>query len=132
MIHCIALPYVYIGAVFYYVLLQTSLWWISHILILFWKIQFPLHSSRFEKAHSTKHIHIAIVILAILLPVITVISSEINGGYTLTRFPTILCTGANIDVTFYTLVLPIVIIIGCGTTVLMVIFWKIHKVNYCL
>ena len=119
----------YIGAVFYYVLLQTSLWWIFHIFILLWKIQFPLHSRRFEKTHSTKCIHLTVVTLALLLPLITVISSEIKGGFTLTRFPPIVCAGADADVTYYTLVLPLVFIIGCGTTALVMIFWKIHKVR---
>ena len=96
---------------------------------LFWKVQFPLHSRSFETAHRTKYIHVIMVVLALLIPLIPVITSEIKGGYTMTRFPTILCTGSDKDVTFYTMVLPITIILGIGTSILVFIFWKIHTVR---
>jgi len=69
------------------------------------------------------------VILALVLPLIPVITAASKGGFTMTRFPTFLCTGRDSDATFYTLVLPIVIILGIGTTVLVFVFWKIHKVR---
>ena len=35
------------GMVLYYCMLQLNFWWVFHVTILFWKIQFPLHALRF-------------------------------------------------------------------------------------
>ena len=117
------------GGVLYYILLQASLWWIFHVSALFWKVLFPLHSKSFETAHRTKYIHMIMVVLALLIPLIPVITSEVKGGYTMTRFPPFLCTGSDADATFYSLVLPITIILATGASILVFIFWKINKVD---
>ena len=96
---------------------------------LFWKVQFPLHSRSYEKARRIKYIHLICVILALVLPLVPVITVASKGGFTITRYPTFLCTGSDADATYYTIVLPIVIILGIGTTVLVLVFWKIHKVR---
>ena len=119
----------YIGGVFYYSLAQASLWWLFHVSALFWKVMFPIHSKVLQTARRTKYIHVVMVALALLLPLIPAITGEVVGGYTITRFPPILCTGSDADATFYSLVFPIIIIIGTGTNLLVIMFWKIHMVR---
>ena len=97
--------------------------------LIFWGVQFPLHSKSFRMAHSTKYIHLTCVVFALVLPIVPVLANEFKGGYIIYRFPPILCVGTDADATFYSLVLPLDIILGVGSNLLIIIFWKIHKVG---
>ena len=122
-----------------------------HTTALLWKIQFPFHARSFETSHRVKYIHIGCVVAGFLLPLIPVITSMITFavklksdevrkskgitfasggmGYGLTRFPPILCTGTNKNAVFYALALPINLIVMYGITVLIFLFYSIHKVS---
>lgn len=131
------------GVVFYYSLLQLAVFWLCHVLALFWKIKFPFHSRSFQMAHRTKYVHIAAVALSILVPFIPIVAtmsqyghkrSPIEAttgglGFGITRFPPLLCTGRHSDTTFYSLILPILVILMVGMTVLLIIFVIIHRVS---
>ena len=131
------------GVVFYYSLLQLAMFWLCHVLALFWKIRFPFHSRSFQMAHRTKYVHIAAVAMGILVPFIPIIAtmsqygherSAIEAatgglGFGITRFPPLLCTGRHADTTFYSLILPILVILMVGMTFLLIIFWMIHRVS---
>ena len=144
-----------VGILFTYILGQTALWWIFHISALFWKVVFPFHAR--SMPGKIKYIHIMCVILGVLLPLIPIITSMIKFGVELqnqyensslqyrsdmffsgglgfkpSRFPTILCTGSDPDAIFYSLLVPIDIILACGCTMLIIIFWSIHRVSVCL
>ena len=97
--------------------------------VIFWGVQFPLHSQSFRMAHGTKYIHLTCVVLALVLPLVPVLTNKFKGGYTMGRFPPILCFGRDADATFYSLVLPLDIILGVGSNLLLFIFRKIHKVG---
>ena len=120
--------------VFYYGLFQLAVWWFLHVVSLFWKIRFPFHARSFETAHRLKYIHITMVIVGLVLPTLPVIVAFTAGnpstrGFGLTRFPPILCTSLQRDSTFYSLVLPINLLIAIGVPLLIIIFWIIHKVH---
>ena len=119
------------GIAFYYGLFQLAVWWFCHEISLFWGICFPFHSRSFETARHTKYVHITVVAVRLVLPALPVIVTFTNGdpsGFGLTRFPPILCTGMQRNSTFYSLVLPLNIIMAIGIPLLIVIFWIIHKV----
>ena len=113
----------------YYSLLQLALWWIFHIALLLWKIQFHFHARSFKVNHQIKYIHIAMIVTALTVPVAPVLATVTNGGYALPRFPPILCMGRSPNTAFYSLVLPIIVLMQCGITMLIYIFWNIHKVH---
>jgi len=120
--------------VFYYGLFQLAVWWFLHVVSLFWKIRFPFHARSFETAHRLKYIHITMVIVGLVLPTLPIIVAFTAGnsstrGFGLTRFPPILCTSLQRDSTFYSLVLPINLLIAIGVPLLIIIFWIIHKVH---
>lgn len=115
------------GVLFYYILLQLTLWWFLHIFMLFWKIHFPLHASSFRPR--MKYIHIAMVSVALLLPTIPSITAAAIGGYNMARIPPFVCIGTSANATFYSLVLPILLLSQGGIIMLIVIFWSIHKVR---
>ena len=99
--------------------------------VIFWGVQFPLHSRSFKINNRMKYIHLTCVVLALLLPLVPALTNAFKGGYTMNQFPPILCMGTNADATFYSLVLPIDIMLGIGTALLVITFGKIHKVG-CL
>ena len=119
----------YLGTVFYYTLLQLALWWFFHVAAIFWKIRFPFSARAAESTLYIKLVHVTVVVLAVVVPIVPVVTTLKTSGFGLTRFPPILCTGTNADATFYSLVLPIVVLLQVGISLLIVIFWKIHKVG---
>ena len=123
------------GIVFYYGLFQVAVWWFCHEISIFWGVCFPFHAKSLEKAHRTKYIHIIMVIVGLVLPALPVIVTFTTGdpsGFGLTRFPPILCTGLEKDATFYSLVLPINILMAIGIPLLIIIFRIIHKVRHIM
>ncbi len=142
----------YIGMLFTYLLCQMSLWWLFHTSSLFWKVLFPFHSRSFEVSGRIKHIHISCAVIGIVLPFIPIITSmskfaaDVHGqannesspgelflsgglGFTFARFPALLCVGSNKNAVFYSLVLPIDLILAIGCTLLLIMFWSVHKVS---
>ncbi len=121
-----------IGVVLYYVTLQLALWWFLHVLILFWKVEFPFHARSFENAGRFKYIHIIWATVGVLLPLVPVITVLANGGFTIPQFPPLLCTGREADPTFYSLLLPIIVLLQTGITLMVILFRTIHKVSKTL
>ena len=111
---------------YYYVLLQLVVWWFCHIAVLFWKVIFPFHSN---KPHHIKYIHVGIVVLAILVPFVPVAVSLATGGFIIKSFPPLLCVPRRVEVTFYTLALPISILMAVGIVMLLAVLWTIRKVS---
>ena len=124
--------YLQLGTVLYYILLQLALWWFFHVSSLFWKINFPLNAKAVESAHRIKYVHITMVLLALVLPFIPVIAAFATTGFVLSQFPSILCLGSNTNASFYSLVLPIQLLLQVGIALLIAIFWKIHKVRLAI
>lgn len=133
------------GMVFTYTLIQLTVWWLFHTASLFWKIQFPFHARASQRI---KCIHISCFIVGILIPLIPIIASVAKSaakfdsssgmgsfldrglGFTVTRFPPVLCTGSDKDVVFYSVVMPIDIVLSVGCSMLIIMFWTIHKVSF--
>ena len=128
---------------------QVTLWWLFHVISIFLKVVFPF-SSQFPG--KVKFIHIVCVIIGILLPLLPVITSmakfAVNSqklsknstfqlrkslflsgglGFGPTRFPPIFCSGSDPDAVFYSFALFVNIGLASGCTLLLVIFWSVHK-----
>ena len=139
------------GILYSYCLFQISVWWLFHIMVLFWKVRFPFHARSFEVAHKIKYIHIICVLIGLLLPLVPIVISmakfamDINSneflrsknitfasgglGYGQIRFPPVLCYGTDRNSVFYSLILLVNIILATGITFLILLFWLIHKVS---
>ena len=111
-----------------YFLVQGVLWWLFNICAIFWKVQFPFHSRYYDKTNQTRKIHIACVVVALNLPILAPVIISTTGGFTFSRFPPIVCVGRGVDANFYAVVLPTTLICAIGTTLLLLIFWKIRRV----
>ena len=140
------------GMCFTYGLLQLSVWWFIHTGITFWKAFFPFHSRSFEVSGRMKYVHAASLVIGMLFPFLPVVTSMVKFavdvqqktdnstsslqlflsgglGFSVSRFPPILCTASDPEAVFYTLVLPIDIILLVGCSFLLIIFWSIHRVS---
>lgn len=123
----------------YYFIFQMSVWWFCHVVSLFWGIQFPFHAKSFKTAHRLKYIHIPMVIVGLVLPTLPGIVASTAGdptvrGFRIATFPPIRCGSLQKDIVIYSLVLPVNLIVVTGISLLIIIFWVIHKViiiQYC-
>ena len=144
------IPFFSAGMILFYVLLQLGLWWLFHIAILFWKVVFPFHARSYSEV-KLRFIHVTCVAFGLLLPLCPIIATMadfaedirkqpensplrlmfLSGGlgFRSTRFPALLCTGTNPDVVFYTLVLAGDLILAIGCTMLLVMFWSVHRIK---
>ena len=139
----------YAGILFVYIVIQTALWWLFHITVLFCKVVFPLYPRLCSK---TNCIHTTFVIIGILIPLVPVLTTMANfaadlqkqnenstsqdtkenfwsrgAGFVSNRFPPILCSGTDADSLFYSLVLMGDLILASGCTMLLIMLWTVHK-----
>lgn len=140
------------GIVTSYAILQATLSWLFYTTALFWVVVFPLQARSHQNSSKLKYTYVACFIAAIAIPVVPIIVSMasfavrvktnpilLSGGVTFAsgglgyinpRFPNFLgCTSSNIDVFFFTLLLPSTIMFMIGIAEMVVIFWKILKVS---
>ena len=128
-----------IGFWTYYFIFQMSVWGFCHIVSLFGGIQFPFHAKSFKTARCLKYIHIPMVIVGLVLPILPGIVASTAGdptvrGFRITTFSPIRCGSLQKDIVIYSLVLPVNLIVVTGISLLIIIFWVIHKViiiQYC-
>ena len=113
------------GIVFYYALLQIAVWWLLHVAAIFWGIKFPFRAKSLAASNRQKYLHIFMVLLGLILPIIPVITTLARGGFV---FTPILCIGRKDNATFYSLILPMIILMQIGISMLIIIFWTVHKV----
>jgi len=140
------------GILFTYGLLQLSVWWLIHTGMTFWKAGFPYHSRSYEISGRMRYIHWTSLTVGILFPFVPVVTSMgkfgvdvrqradnytssqqlfLSGGlgFSMSRFPPILCTASDPEAIFYTTVLPIQFISLVGCSFLLIIFWTIYRVS---
>ena len=118
----------YAGIAYSYLSLQITLWGTFHALGLCWGIMFPFHYRRFKTEGRIKYVHVTTVILGLVLPAISALV-PLAGGYTITPSPINHCVGRNMAITYFTIILPISILMAASSTVLIILFWIIFKVK---
>ena len=131
--------------------LQIILWWLFHTATVFWQIRFPFHAQKVKTERKIKYIHITLVLVGLLLPLLPIITSMadfavdlksdeflkshnvtfVSGGmgYGFPGSPPIICIGTDSDSAFYSLVLPLIILLATGITILILLFWFVRKVS---
>ncbi len=131
------------GIIVYYSSVQFNIWWVLHISSMFLTIAFPYRTRALRISKKLTYIHIACVLVGLFLPVIPVIAAMsrhaveaksgamLTGrlGFGLVTFPPFLCSGIDADVTFYSLILPNIILVQIGVTMLILTIWYVHKVR---
>ena len=119
--------YYLIGFVFHFCWVFISVLWFLHLFHLFLGVVFPFWSRFLSEQKWKIRLHvvevIGSVILCSLAPTIFVSVSE----YTLARYPPLFAIPSR-DVSFYTIILPLTIVLASGVNLTFYTFWTIHKV----
>ena len=117
-----------------------------HAVFLFASVAFPYQYNTLKNSSKMKYIHIGSVVVGLLFPLITVITPMINDavernrasddevfvgtlGFVLTVSPPAHCFGTDGKVTFYSFIIPTIVITEIGAVFSI---WLINKVWYCL
>ena len=107
---------------------QLGLFVLFHAVGLCWGVLFPFHFRQFKAEEKLKYIHITTVLIALLLPMVPALL-HLEKGYGVASSPTVVCLGRSVDVTFFSLVLPLSAILAVATSILIIMFWIIFKVK---
>ncbi|XP_019850181.1 PREDICTED: uncharacterized protein LOC109580977 [Amphimedon queenslandica] len=116
------------GAIFHYFYLNMTLWWFFHVMSIFYKVMFPVFAK--EHKNKDKFIHIVLLILGILIPipgVLLALTVKKYKSYTLFTFPSYVCVPRNGELQYYSLLLPLDVLLGIGLFCLVLILWRLHK-----
>ena len=117
-----------LGCVFYYCLEQISVWGFLHTVFLFWAVVFPFNYRQLRISGRMRYAHIISVVLAVVIPLPAALV-HLKDGHIARYTPTLLCPGRNEDYTYYTLILPVSIVVCIASCLLVVITWTIFKVD---
>ncbi len=140
--HIMSLQFI-TGIIVYYSSLQLNIWWVLHVSSMFLTIVFPYRTRALRISKKLTYIHVACILVGLILPVVPVIAvmshnaveaksgAMLQGrlGFGFAYFPPYLCLGIDGDVTFYSLILPNIILIQIGVTMLILTIWYVHKVR---
>ena len=95
---------------------------------MFIKIALPIWSRKLDRKQTKIILHVTEVTVAFILsglaPIIYVSVSDYSFG----RFPPIICVPSK-EVNFYTICLPLCVLVGSGVILTIIMFWMLHKVT---
>ena len=115
--------------VFTYVVLQLSFWWLVHVVSFSWGVLFPFHFKRAVNSGHTKYILMIVLPTGLILPCLTFITALVESIYY--REPGLppFCYPFGLDVAYYTLALPVSIMLTIVVLLTSVVLMKIVKVS---
>ena len=119
----------YLGATIVYLLVQVVVLWFSHCVMTFWNIKFPFHASTHKHTNTIKYIHATVLVMGLVIPGVPVAAAFATGGFVLTSFPPITCTVRDRDALFYSIILPVCIVVASGVSLLVLVLDEIFKVS---
>ena len=82
-----------------------------------------------QRLNRLKYIHVTIVVLGTLLPLCPVVAGLAIEGFVIDAQPPFLCVSRSADVAYYTLALPISLLMAVGIILLLAVLWKIMEVR---
>ena len=119
-----------VGIIFHYAITTPYFFWVVHIGYMILLLQFPFFGKRkLAKRSVTITIHVvsvvSILLLQLLWPVITLSAFQ----YDIVHFPPFVGHPGNMDLYFYTTVVPITVAAGSAISMLVILIYIIHKVG---
>ena len=97
-------------------------------LFLFWGVVFPFSYRQFVNLGRLRYAHAISSILGVILPLLPALV-HLKDGYILSINPPYICFGRNGDITFYLVILPLSIMLGCGLCLLTIVLWTMFKAS---
>lgn len=115
------------SAFYYFVVLHTSFCWFCHVVTLFWQTMFPFQARTCKIYGIGKYLYIVVLISSLVLPTAPVIAAFATGGFTLRQFPPSVCFPKTGTILYYSLVIPMSLMTGVGTSLLAIVINEIIK-----
>ena len=116
------------GIVFHWGLVLLGAFWMLHLIHLFIKIVSPIWSRKLDRKQTKMVLHVTEVTGAFVLCGLAPIIFLSVSHYSFALFPPIICFPSK-EVNFYTMCLPLCIMIGTGVILAIIMFWVLHKVS---
>lgn len=111
-----------------YLLLQMTLFWFFHVTAMFTKLKWPLRSRRMALAGRCKYFHASCVLVSSVMPALPVaVVLGTSYGFGTFTFPPLFCFPTNREVTFYSVILPITVLMAIGSSLLLFTLWTIRQ-----
>ena len=97
------------------------MWAVLHAVFLFWGVSFPFSYRQLRISGRIHYAYIISVLLALTLPLPSALI-PLKDGYLNFRNPALSCVGRNVDYSYYILVLPLSIVLGVTSCLLVLTF----------
>ena len=144
---------VFTGVVLQYFVVNATVWWLFHLLSIFYSVMFPFTARRWKKKQ--KYIHLVLLIIGkghvcmsiesqnavillshlsgLLIPVPGVIVALTGDSqqYAVANFPPLFCGPSDEDLIFYSIMFILNLMLMAGIPILIILFWILHKVCFC-
>ena len=98
---------------------------------VFLAVVFPFHKRKLDAAGRTKYIYFTMILLGLILPCVPVAVIFGTGGFVSIYDANFPCTGRDRRATLYSLGIAVTVLIATGISLLIIVFRKIIKVEYC-
>ena len=105
-----------------------AVFWLLHLIHLFMKIAFPMWSRQLDRKQTKNILHVVEVAGGIFLCTLAPMFNVIFWKYQFGRFPPLICVPSK-EVSFYTICLPLCIVIETGVILAIIMFWILYKVS---
>ena len=109
-----------------------TLFWLLYICHLALKVFYPLKSYKLVNSNYNRAVYIAEVLIAIFIATAPSVVSIGLSNYGIVTFPPIQCGCTNRVYLFYTMVLPITLVVCIYGTLMLLTLYKIHVVSFML
>lgn len=117
-----------IGCLFHWLVVLLHMLWLLHLIHLYLKICFPIWARKLAMKTTKILLHVTEITGAIILSGLAPVAFLLTSKYQFGRFPPVLCFPSR-AVGFYTICVPLCIIIACGMILAITTFWILHKVS---
>ena len=124
--------FIYHAAIIFYFILHLCFCWFCYVVTLFWHIMCPFHARTCKINGRNKFLYIAVLIFSLVLPTTPIIAGFATGGFSLRQFPPTVCVTKSGALLYYTVILPLSVKTGIGTSLLIIIFAELIKVTKTL
>ena len=121
-------PSLVLGLIFHWLLMLLFVFWLLHLIHLFIKIAVPIWSRKLDRKRTKIILHVTEVTGAFVLCGLTPIVFVSVSQYSFRQFPPVFCSPSR-EVDFYTVCLPLCVVVGTGVILAILMFWMLHKVN---
>ena len=120
----------FIGATFQFCLILMSIFWLFHLFHVFLKVVFPVKSRFLTTRKWNRKLHIAEILVSILISALGPATVWIAGiKYGFSFFPPLLCLPTSRAFVFYTMSVPLMILLTLGLNMTATIIWTLLKVS---